>query len=110
VRSYRTGTTNTDPEDRTGRSLEEACGPRNQRGPTTATGRHDPRRTTIWRGSPRFQDAVSECVDVSSQSGSGCSPDPGRQRPEISRLPGLFRVGSNSVEMLDRSTPDAHTT
>jgi len=41
-----------------------------------------------------------ECLDVSSQGGSGCSPGPGRQRPEISRLPGLFRIGSNSVERL----------
>src|SRR5882757_3363186 len=110
VRSHQTGTTDTDPEERTGRSLEETSGPRNQRGPTAGTGRYDPGRTAIWRGSPRFEDAVSECLDVSSQGGSGCSPGPGRQRPEISRLPGLFTVGSNSVERLDCSTPDGHTT
>jgi hypothetical protein len=110
VRSHRTRTTDTDPEERTRRSLEEASGPRNQRRPATGTGRYDPGRTAIWRGSPRFEDAVRECFDVSSQGGPSCSPGPRGQRPEISRLPGLFRVGSNSVERLDCSTPNGHTT
>jgi hypothetical protein len=110
VRSYRARTTNPDAEDRTGRSLEETTSSKNQQGFTTGTGRYDPGSTAIWRGSPRFEDAVSECVDISSQSGSGGSPGARRQRSEISRLPGLFRVGSNSVKGLDCSTPDGHTT
>jgi len=110
VRSYRSGTTNSDPEERTGRSPAEASSPRNRRGLATGIGGHDPRRTAVWRGSPRFEDAVSECLDVGSQGGPGCPSSPGRQRPEISRLPGLFRVGSNSVERLDCSTQDGHTT
>jgi len=110
VRSYRAGTTNTDPEGRTGRSHEETTGSRNQRGATTGVGRYDLGRTAIWRGSPRFEDAVSECVDIGSQGSPGCPPGSGGQRPEISRLPGLFRIGSNSVERLDCSTQDGHTT
>jgi len=110
MRPYRAGTTNTNSQERTGRSLEETNGTRNQRGFATGTGRHDPRRTAIWRGSPRFEHAVSEWVDVSSRSSPGCSPGFGRQRPEMSRLPRLFRVESNSVRRLDCSTPDGHTT
>ena len=110
MRPYRAGTTNTDSTERTGRGLEETPASRNQRGSAIGTGRYDPGCTAIWRGSPRFEDAVSECVDISSQSGPSCSPGSGRQRPEISRLPGLFRVGSNSVEGLDCSTSNGHTT
>jgi hypothetical protein len=93
-----------------GRSLEEASGPRNQRGPATGTGRYDPRRTTIWRVSQRSEDAVSECLDIGSQGGSSYSPGSRRQRSEISRFPRLFRVGLQSVERLDCLTPDGHTT
>jgi len=58
------------------------------------------------RGRPEFEDAVSECA-ILSRMGSASSPPPTRrQRTEISRLPGLFRVGSNSVERLDCATPD----
>jgi len=110
MRPYSTRAINADSEERTGRSLEVTSGPRNQRRDATRVGRDDPRCTTIWRGSPRFQDAVSQRPDSGGQSGSGCSLGSGRQRPEISRLPGLFRVGSNSVERLDCSTPNGHTT
>jgi hypothetical protein len=110
VRPHPARTTDTDSEDEAGRSPAEASGFGNQRRPATGTGRYDPGRTTIWRGSPRFEDAVSQCVDISSQSSPGGSPGSGRQRLEISRLPGLFRVGSNSVERLDCSTLDGHTT
>jgi len=110
VRSYRAGTTNTDSDDRTGRSQGETRSRRNRRGATAGTGGDEPGRMAIWRGSPQFEDAVGEHLDVGSQGSPGCSPGPGRLRPEIPRLPGLFRVGSNSVERLDCSTPDGNTT
>jgi len=110
MRPHQVRTTDADSEERTGRSPEGTNSPRNQRGTSTRVGGDDPRRTTFWRGSPQFEDAVSERLDLSGQSGSGCSSGSGGQRPEISRLPGLFRVGSNSVERLDCSTPDGHTT
>jgi hypothetical protein len=110
VRPHRAQTTDTDSEEQAGRSLEETTSCRNQRGPSTATGQYDLGHTAIWRGSPQFEDAVSECLDVSSRNCSGYSPGSRRQRPEISRLPGLFRVGSNSVEKLDCSTTDGHMT
>jgi hypothetical protein len=107
VRPYRVRTTKADSQERERRSLEETTSSGNQRGSSTRAGRYDPGRTAIWRGSPRFEHAVSECVDVTSQSGPGYS---GRQRSEISRLPGHFRNRSNSVERLDCSPPDGHTT
>jgi len=110
MRPYSNRAINADSEERTGRSPEETSGPRNRRGDTTGVGRYDPGRTTIWRGSPRFEDVASQRLDSGSQSGSGHSQGSGRQRPEISRLPGLFRVRSNSVERLDCSTPNGHTT
>jgi len=93
-----------------GRSPEDINGPRNQRGTSTGTGRHDPRLTAIRRGSLRFEDAVSECLDLGSQSSPGRPLNSRGQRPEISRLPGIFRVGLNSVERLHCSSPDGYTT
>jgi hypothetical protein len=74
------------------------------------TGGHDPGHTAIWRGRPQFEDAVSERLDIGSQSDSGCYTGPRRQRPEISLLPGRFRIGLNSVESLDCATQDGHMT
>jgi len=93
-----------------GRSQTVTCSIRNKQGTLRRTGRYDPGCTAICRGSPLFEDAVGECLDVGRQSGPGCSLGPRRQLPEISRLPGLFRVRSNSVERLDCSTPDGHMT
>jgi hypothetical protein len=53
---------------------------------------------------------VSKCLDVGSQSGPSCSSNSRGQRPEISGLPRHFRVGSNSVERLDGSSPMGHMT
>jgi hypothetical protein len=109
-RPYRARTTDTDSEEQAGRSLEETGGSRNQRRTLTGAGKRDPGRMVIWRGSPLFEDAVSECLDITSQSGPGCSPGSKGQRPEISQFPGLFRVGSNSVLSLDCSTRVCITT
>jgi len=65
--------------------------------------------TAIRRGSPRCDEAVSQCSYIGSVGSSRSPSDSRRQRPEISRLPRRFRVGSNSVERLWCSTPDAHT-
>ena len=110
VQSYRVGATNTDSDKQMGLSQEETRSSTNRRRITGRTGGNDPGPMTIWRGSPRCQDAVSQCFHPSSQSGSGCSPCPGRMRPEIARLTGLFRIGSNSVERLECTTLDGHTT
>ena len=110
VRSYRDGATNTDSDKWTGRSKEETRSCRDRRGATGGIGNNDTGCTTIWRGSPRFEDAVSQRPYPGSQSSSSCSPGPGGQRPQISRLPRLFRVRSNSVERMDCSTPDGYTT
>jgi hypothetical protein len=110
VRPHQARTTNTDPEGLAGRSPEEINGPRNQRGTSTGTGRHDPRRTAIWRGSLWLEDAVSKSLELGSQSSPGRPPNSRGQTPAISRLPGLFRVRLNSVPGLHRSTPDGHTT
>jgi hypothetical protein len=108
--SHGVGTTNTDSCERTGQCKEVTSRTRNGQGTSTRTGRYDLGHTAIWRCSPRFEDSVSKCIDVSSQSGPSCSPGSGLQRPEISRLPGLFRIRSNSVERLDRSTLDGNMT
>jgi len=110
MRPYRVRAADTDSGERTERSPEETRGTRNERKPATRTGGHDPGHTAIWRGSPQFEDAVRECLDVGSQSGPSGPPGARGQRPEISRLPRLSRVGSDSVERLDCSTPDGHTT
>jgi len=110
VRPYGAGSVDTDSDERTGRSQDETCSTSDGWWPLTRTGGHDARPTAIWRGSPQFQDAVSECRNVGNQDGPSCSPSSRGQRPEISRFPGLFRVGSNSVERLDCSTPDSHIT
>jgi hypothetical protein len=110
VRPNRARTTDAGTEQPAGRRLEENDSSRYQRGASARTGQYDPGRRTIWRGSPQCEDAVRECLDVSSQGGPGHSPGSRRQRLEISRLLRLFRVGSNSVERLDCSTPNGHTT
>jgi len=110
VRPYRAASVDTDSDERTRRSEEETRSTRDGWRPLTRTGRHDTGRTVIWRGIPQFEDAVSECLDVGSQDGPSCPPSCRGQRPEISQFPGLFRVGSNSVEKLDCSTPDGRTT
>jgi len=102
----------------TARQIEEGTGRRqvspqngwDGRRPTTGTGRYDTGWQTIARGSPSFEDAFSQCA-IRSGSGSPDSP-PATRGPKIdvSRLPGLFRIGSSAVEMLDRSTADGHTT
>jgi len=109
VRSYRDGEPDTDSEDRMGRSQIEAYGTRNRRGSPTGASRHDQRCTRIWRGNLRFEDAVGQCIDVTSQTGTGCPRNHRRQRSEICQLPGHFRVRLYSVERLNCSTPDGHT-
>jgi len=110
VRPYRVRATDTDSDEWMGRGQKETCSTRDGRGPSTRTGGYDPGCTTIWRGSPQFEDAVSECLDIASQSGPSCSTCSERQRSDVSRLPRHFRVGSISVERLDCSTSNGNTT
>jgi hypothetical protein len=84
MRPHQDGESDTHSEEQMGRSQTEACRSRNRRGSLTGASGHDQRRTRIWRGSLRVEDAVSECLDISSQRGPGCSPGSGRQRTEIS--------------------------
>jgi len=95
VRPYRARTTDTDSDGRERRSQMEACCTRNEQGPATRTGGYDPGCTTIWRGSSQFEKAVSKFSDIGGRSGFGGSGGSRRPRIEISRLHGLFRVGSN---------------
>jgi len=110
MRPYPDGAPDPDSDKRIGRKQEETRSRRNGRRATTGTGCDNPGCTTIWRGSPQFEDVVSQCFDTGSQSGPGRPPDSGGQRSEISRLPGRFRVGWNSVDKLDCSTSNDHTT
>jgi len=110
VWSYRDGATDTNSDNRTGRSQEETRSHRKRRSTTEKTCTDDPVRTAIWKASPQFKDIVSECLDVGSEGGPSCSPGSRRQRPEISWHSGHFRVRSNKVERLDCSTPDGNTT
>jgi hypothetical protein len=74
VRLYRVGAVNPASDGRTGLSQEETCGTRNGREPSTRTGGHDAGRTVIWRKSPQFEDADSECLNTGGQSGTCSSP------------------------------------
>jgi len=106
MRSYRLRDTIIDPPERTGGSPTNPPNSGDRRRSEEGIGRYDQRRPRSQRGRPEFEDAVSECA-ILSRTGSASSPPPTRrQRTEISRLPGLFRVGSNSVERLDCATPD----
>jgi len=93
-----------------GGSKEGSQDGRNGQRPTTGTGRHDTRRQTVGGGSRSFEDAVSQCALLSGPGSSNSSPATRRQRIVVSRLPGLFRIGSRSVEGLDSLTPHGHTT
>jgi len=110
MQPYRVRTTDLDSDGQEGQSQTETHSTRNGREASTRTSGYDPGLTAIWRGRPQFDDAVSKLHDVSSQSGSGCGPCSRESRQEISRLPGLFRVRSNSVGRLHCSTPDGYTT
>jgi len=101
---YRDGNQNQSPDIRGGQSQEDTRGPRDRRGCTGAISTDDLRHTAIRRGCPQFEDAVSHSSYVGSQGGTSCSPASRGQRAEISWQPGLFCVGSNSVESLDCST------
>ena len=57
-----------------------------------------------------LEDAVSKCSVVSGPGSHNSPPAIRELRTEISRLPGFFRVGLNTVERLDCSTPDGHIT
>lgn len=108
--SYRDGNQNSNPADHAGQSQAETRSPDDRRGATRGFSSDDPRRIEIWRGSPQLEDAVNQCSHVGSQGGISCSPGSRRQRPEMSRLPGLFRVRSNSVQQLDSFTLDEDLT
>jgi len=108
MRSCRLRDTIGDPPKRTGGSPTNPPDSGDRRRPEVGVGRHDQRRPRSQRGGPEFQDAVSECA-ILSRTGSPSSPPlTRRQRTEISRLPGLFRVRSNSVERLDCAIPDGY--
>jgi hypothetical protein len=108
VQPHEDGTTDTYSAERMGRGQKETWGTRDRRGAPTRVGRCDPGSPAIRRGSPRFENAVSQCLDAGNQSGPGGSPSSGRQRSEISRLPRLFRIRSNPIEKLNCSTPDGN--
>ena len=110
VRPHWTGGTDMEPEGQTGQSQEKTRSGRDRRRATGRTRRDDPGPTTILRGSLRFVDAVSQCSYLGCRSSSSSFPGPREQRPEICRLPIPFRVGSNSVDRLDCSTPVGNTT
>jgi len=92
------------------RSQDRMTGSRMQRTTPGGSGGNEQGRTTTWRGSPPFEHAVSQCSSIGSPGSSHGPSDSRRQRPETSRLPGLFRVGSNSIERLDCLTPDGDMT
>jgi len=108
VRPCRLRDTIDDPQKRTGGSPTNPPDSGDRQRSEEGVGRYDQRRPRSQRGGPEFEDAASECA-ILSRTGSASSPRPTRrQRTEISRLPGLFRVGSNSVEGLDCPTPDGY--
>jgi len=108
MRSYQLRDTIDDPPERIGGSPTNPPDSRDRRRSEEGIGRHDQGRPLSQRGGLEFEDAVSECA-ILSRTGSASSPPLSRrQRIEISRLPGLFRIGSNLVERLDCATPNRH--
>jgi len=108
MRSYQLRDTIGDPPERTRGIPTDPPDGGNRRGPEEGTGRYDQGCPGSQLGGQEFESTVSECV-ILSRTGSATSPPPTRgQRAEISRLPGLFRVGSNSVERLGCATPDGY--
>jgi len=110
MRSFDVRTTPGDIEQGTGGSQENSEDGSNRRRPTTGTGRHDTGCQTFDGRSPSFEDAVSLCTFLSGSDSPNSPPATRRPRTEVSQLPGLPRIRSSSVERLDCSTPDGHTT
>jgi hypothetical protein len=110
VRPYQDRGANMDSDGRTRQASKEAHSSRDQQRAARGIGGHYQGCTAIVRGCLQFEDAVIECQDDGSQSGPSCSPASRGQRLEVSRLPGLFRVGSNSYERMDCSTVVGNTT
>jgi len=64
VRLYPVRATDTDSDERTGRGQDVNRSTRDRRGPSARTGRHDPGRTAIWRGSPQLANALTLAARV----------------------------------------------
>jgi len=110
IESFQDGEQNMGPNKRMGRIQKEICGTRHRQEAAGGTERNDPKRTAIWRGGLRLEDAVSQCSNICTQGSSGSSSGIGIQWPEISRLHGLFNIWSHFVERWDCSTPDGYLT
>jgi len=110
MRSLDVRTTAGNIEARAGENQENPEDARYRRRPTTRTGCYDTGRQTIGGRSPSVEDAVNECPILSGPGSLNSPPPIRRPRTEVSRLPGLLRNGSNSIQRLDCTTPDGHTT
>ena len=110
LRSFNIRATAGDIEAGVGRLQEDPKNGGNGREPTTGPGPHDTRRHTMGRRSLSFEEAVSQRAILCGTGRPYSPPAIWRPRTEVSRLHRPFRIGSNSVERLDCSTTDGHTT
>jgi hypothetical protein len=110
VRPHRLPDTAVDSPERTRGSPTNPLSRGDRRGHTTRAGRHDTGCKGGQCGSREFEDAVSQCAILSRTGSANTPPRTGGQRSEVPRLPGLFRIGSNSAERLDRTSPDDNPT
>jgi len=79
-------------------------------GPPTRAGWYDLGPLTVMRRSPSFKDACTVRRILSSTGIPDSPPATRGPRREVSRLAGLFRIRSESVDRQDCSTLDGHTT
>ena len=110
MNSDREGEPSSGAGDRAWRSKDSTSGGGNEYTTLRRSLSNDPQCPTVWGGGARFEDAVCQCSHIGSPGSPHGPSDSQRHRPEISRLPGHFRVGSNSDDRLDCATPDGHTT
>jgi hypothetical protein len=93
LRPYDVRTTDPAVEERPRRVSENPPDGGDRRRPAARIGRHDQGRQRCQCGGRKFEDSVSQCAILSRMGSPNTPPATGREKTEVSRLPGHFRIG-----------------